>query len=99
MLADVRRYPNSQKNLIRFLYAVRHVERRPATDTKRGCPSRWRRNDLVSAADTLHAIFGCETQGRVSLNSFIGQYLSVLDFTLDVREPLGMDEINLFQAH
>jgi hypothetical protein len=28
--------PNSEKQLIRFLYTVRHVERRPATDTKRG---------------------------------------------------------------
>jgi hypothetical protein len=91
--------PNSQKNLIRFLYAVRHVERHPATDTKRGRPSRWRREDLVSAANALRAILGRETHGRVSLNSFIGQYLPVLDFPLDVREPLGRGEINLFEAH
>ncbi len=91
--------PNSQKNLIRFLYAVRHVERRPVTDTKRGRPSRWRRDDLVNAANTLRAILGRETQGRVSLNSFIGQYLPVLDFPLDVRELLGRGEINLFEAH
>ena len=91
--------PNSQKNLIRFLYAVRHVERRPATDTKRGRPSRRRRDDLVNAANALRAILGRETQGRVSLNSFIGQYLPVLDFPPDVREPLGRGEINLFEAH
>lgn len=91
--------PISQKHLIRFLYAVRHVERRPASDTKRGRPSRWRRDDLVSAANALRAILGRETQGRVSLNSFIGQYLPVLDFPLDVREPLGRGEINLFEAH
>src|ERR1044071_5643482 len=91
--------PNSQKNLISFLYAVRHVERRPATDTNRGRPSRWRRDDLVNAANTLRAILGRETQGRVSLNSFIGQYLPVLDFPLDVRESLGRGEINLFEAH
>src|ERR1044071_4402211 len=67
--------PNSEKHLIRFLYAVRHVERRPATDTKRGRPSHWRREDLVSAANHLRAILERETQGRVSLNSFTGQYL------------------------
>lgn len=91
--------PNSEKQLIRFLYAVRHVERRPATDTKRGRPSRWRREDLVSAANALRAILGRETQERVSLNSFIGQYLPLLNFPLDVREPLGRGEINLFEAH
>jgi hypothetical protein len=72
--------PNSEKQLIRFLYAVRHVERRPATDTKRGRPSRWKREDLVSAASHLRAVLGRETSGRVSLNSFIGQYLLILDF-------------------
>lgn len=91
--------PNSQKHLIRFLYAVRHVERRPATDTKRGRPSGWQREDLVSAGGHLRAILERETQGRVSLNSFIGQYLPVLDFPLDVREPLGRGDINLFEAH
>src|ERR1700759_584532 len=69
--------PNSEKQLIRFLYAVRHVERRPATDTKRGRPSRWKREDLVNAASNLRAVLGRETQGRVSLNSFIGQYLLI----------------------
>lgn len=91
--------PNSERQLVRFLYAVRHVERRPATDTKRGRPSRWRREDLVSAANALRAILGRETSGRVSLNSFVGQYLPALDFPLDVREPLERGEINLFEAH
>ncbi len=32
--------PPGEKELIRFLNAVRHVERRPATDTQRGRPPR-----------------------------------------------------------
>ncbi len=28
----------SEKELLRFLYAVRHIERRPATDNRRGRP-------------------------------------------------------------
>src|SRR5829696_645268 len=63
---------HSVRQLVRFLYAVRHVERRPATDTKRGRPSRWRREDLVKAASHLRDILERETSGRVSLNSFIG---------------------------
>ncbi len=90
--------PNSEKQLIRFLYAVRHVERRPATDTKRGRPSRWRREDLVSAAAHLRAILGRETQGRVSLNSFLGQYLLILDFPSDVRDALSDGRLNLQEA-
>jgi hypothetical protein len=90
--------PNSEKQLVRFLYAVRHVERRPATDTKRGRPSRWRREDLVSAASHLRAILQRETSGRVSLNSFIGQYLLILDFPADVQEALSDGRANLQEA-
>lgn len=90
--------PNSERQLVRFLYAVRHVERRPATDSKRGRPSRWRREDLVSAASHLRAVLARETQGRVSVNSFTGQYLPVLDFPSDVAEALSAGRINLQEA-
>jgi hypothetical protein len=90
--------PNSEKELVRFLYAVRHVERRPATDTRRGRPSRWRREDLTSAAGHVRAILGRETSGRVSLNSFIGQYLLILGFPPDVQDALSDGEINLQEA-
>jgi hypothetical protein len=90
--------PNSEKELVRFLYAVRHVERRPATDTKRGRPSRWRREDLVSAAGHLRSLLGRETQGRVSLSSFTGQYLPILGFPPDVQDALSDGAINLQEA-
>jgi hypothetical protein len=90
--------PNSERQLVRFLYAVRHVERRPATDTKRGRPSDWRREDLVSAAGHIRAILGRETSGRVSLNSFIGQYLPMLQFPSDVTDALVSGQINLQEA-
>src|SRR5215210_5970780 len=84
--------PNDEKQLIRFLNAVRHVERRPATDTKRGRPSRWRREDLINAASCLRSILERETSGRVSLNSFIGQYLPILNFPGDVVDALTKPE-------
>lgn len=90
--------PNSEKHLVRFLYAVRHVERRPATDTKRGRPSHWKREDLVSAAGHLRDILTRETSGRVSLNSFIGQYLLILDFPSDVQDALSDGRANLQEA-
>jgi hypothetical protein len=90
--------PTSEKGLVRFLYAVRHVERRPATDTQRGRPGRWLREELVKAAGQLRSILERETGGRVSLNSFIGQYLPVLEFPSDVTDSLVSGQLNLQEA-
>ena len=90
--------PSSEKHLLRFLYAVRHVERRPATDTKRGRPPRWPREKLLEAAAQLRAILERETSGRVSLNSFTGQYLPLLQFPSDVTDALTAGRINLQEA-
>jgi hypothetical protein len=90
--------PSSEKRLLRFLYAVRHVERRPATDTRRGRPSQWPREKLLEAAARLRAILERETSGRVSLNSFTGQYLPLLQFPTDVTDALVSGQINLQEA-
>src|ERR1043165_3780797 len=90
--------PSSEKQLMRFLFAVRHVERRPATDTKRGRPSRWPREKLIEAASILRGILQRETSGRVSVNSFIGQYLPLLPFPSDVTDALDSSQINLQEA-
>ena len=88
----------SEKQLSRFLFAVRYVERRPSSDTKRGRPSRWPREKLVEAAGRLRSILERETSGRVSLNSFIGQYLPIIEFPPDVSDALSEGEINLHEA-
>jgi hypothetical protein len=88
----------SEKELLRFLYAVRHVERRPVTDTRRGRPGRWAREDLLKAAGELRAILGRETSERVSLSSFIGQYLPILHFPADVTDALSSGDLNLQEA-
>jgi hypothetical protein len=90
--------PNSEKELVRFLYAVRHVERRPATDTKKGRPGRWPREVLMKAASHLRALLERETRGRVSVNSFIGQYLPVIEFPSDVTDALVSGQLNLQEA-
>lgn len=90
--------PSSEKQLTHFLFAVRHVERRPATDTKRGRPSHWPRERLMEAASQLRGILERETLGRVSLNSFIGQYIPILNYPSDVAVALSRGEINLHEA-
>jgi hypothetical protein len=46
----------------------------------------------------LRGILQRETSGRVSLNSFVGQYLQILDFPSDVQEALAGGRINLQEA-
>jgi hypothetical protein len=90
--------PTSEKQLMRFLYAVRHVERRPASDTQRGRPGRWPREELMKAASQLRGLLERETSGRVSVNSFIGQYLPVIQFPSDITDALCSGQINLQEA-
>ena len=90
--------PSSEKHLLRFLYAVRHVERHPATDTLSGRPSRWPRKDMLEATNCLRSILQRETSGRIELGSFIGQYLPILAFPSDVVEALTSGQINLQEA-
>jgi hypothetical protein len=90
--------PPGEKQTIRMLNAVRHVERRPATDTNRGRPSRWDRKDLIRVAGQLKSILHRETKGRVSLNSFIGLYLRALNYPKEVSTALKNGDINLFEA-
>jgi hypothetical protein len=90
--------PQNEKQLVKMLNAVRNVERRPASDTKRGRPSRWKRSDLIEVASHLRFLLDRETQGRVSLNSFIGLYIRILNFPSDIVDALIAGDINLFEA-
>jgi hypothetical protein len=83
---------------MKMIASVRHIERRPATDTKRGRPSRWPRNDLLQIGSHLRLILECETSGRISLSSFTGQYLRILDFPADIVSALERGQINLQEA-
>lgn len=53
--------PPSEKKLWRLLEAVRHLARRPSTDSRRGRPPRFRREDLWQAACPLRFILKRET--------------------------------------
>ena len=90
--------PNSESQLVKLLEAVRHVERRPATDTKRGRPPHWAREHLLEVARHLRVVLERETQGRISLQSFTGQYLRVLHFPPDVQAALERGDLNLGEA-
>jgi hypothetical protein len=89
--------PRSQKNLVSMLQSVRNLNARPATDTKRGRPSKFPRESLLKVDAHLRMILARETS--ISVRSFVGQYLPILEFPKDVLEPLERGDINLFEAH
>jgi hypothetical protein len=89
--------PRSQKNLVGMLQSVRNLSARPVTDTRRGRPSKFPREELLKVEAYLQMLLERETS--ISVRSFVGQYLPILDFPKDVREPLESGEINLFEAH
>jgi hypothetical protein len=90
--------PHKEKELVRLLRAARHAQRYPATDTKRGRPGRWRREELLRVATILGDILGRETSSQISFASFVDHYLRLPDFPADVVEVLENGEINLFEA-
>src|SRR5947209_12685979 len=90
--------PHKEKELVRLLRAARHTQRYPATDTKRGRPSKWRREDLLRAAARLGDILERETSSHISFASFVDHYLRLTDFPADVIEALEKGEINIFEA-
>jgi hypothetical protein len=70
--------------------------RRP-TESKRGRPARYTREQLLRVDSQLRELLARET--RLSVRSFVGQYLPILDFPRDVREALERGDVNLFEAH
>jgi hypothetical protein len=89
--------PRSHKNLSSLLNSVRGLYMRRPNETRRGRPARYRREQLLKVDAALRGLLSRET--RISVRSFVGQYLPVLDFPRDVREALEGGDLNLFEAH
>ena len=89
--------PRSHKNLVSLLNSVRGLYMRQPTETKRGRPARYMREQLLRVDSVLRELLARET--GISVRSFIGQYLPILEFPRDVLEALERVDINLFEAH
>jgi hypothetical protein len=90
--------PQKDKQLVRLLRAARHAQRYPSTDTKRGRPAKWKREELLGVAARLEDILNRETSSHISFASFVDHYLRLPDFPSDVVEALENGDINLFEA-
>jgi hypothetical protein len=90
--------PQRDKELVQMLRAVRHIHRYRASDTRRGRPSRWKREDLLKFSARLTDLLERETSSKISVASFVDHYLRLLDFPSDVLQALSAGDINLFEA-
>jgi hypothetical protein len=89
--------PRPHKNLVSLLNSVRSLYMRQPKETKRGRPAHYSREQLLRVDSTLRDLLARETS--ISVRSFVGQYLPILEFPKDIREALERGEINLFEAH
>jgi hypothetical protein len=89
--------PRSHKSLSSLLNSVRGLYMRQPAESNRGRPARYAREQLMRVDSALRDILARET--RLSVRSFVGQYLPILDFPRDVREALERGDLNLFEAH
>jgi hypothetical protein len=90
--------PRTDKDLIRMLRSARHLQKYSASETGRGRPSNWKREDLIQVSAILNEILERETSSHISLSSFVDHYLRLLDFPADIIQPLLSSQINLFEA-
>jgi hypothetical protein len=89
--------PRSGKNLSSLLNSVRGLYLRQPSESRRGRPARYTREQLLRVDSQLRELLGRET--RLSVRSFVGQYLPILEFPRDVQEALERGDVNLFEAH
>jgi len=89
--------PRASKNFASLLNSVRGLYMRQPAESNRGRPPRYTREQLLRVDSVLRDLLARET--RISVRSFVGQYLPILEFPRDVREALERGDVNLFEAH
>jgi hypothetical protein len=82
----------------KLLLSIRHLETYSATDTKRGRPTLFERELLDEVRSQLKAILFRETGDRISIQTFIGHYLPILDWPEDVVRALERGDLSRLEA-
>ncbi len=90
--------PKTEQSVEQMLIAIRHQETYGGSTSRRGRPSRYDREQMRRVADALKALLQRETQGRISLRTFVDHYLRVLHFPADLVAALSNHSINLFEG-
>ena len=82
----------------KLLLSIRHLETYSAKDTKRGRPTLVERELLDEVRSQLKAILFRETGDRISIQTFIGHYLPILDWPEDVVRALERGDLSRLEA-
>lgn len=90
--------PKTDKKLFSLLAAVKHINQYSSTQSPAGRPSPWQREDLLLVSSHLKSILQQKTNGRLSLSSFIGLYLRILNLSNDILAALEEGKITLQEA-
>jgi hypothetical protein len=103
VIDDLRRrcpelIPASDRGLFRLMNAVRHIERRPTGDSKSGRPGHFPREKLLEVSRHLKAALAKNYRDRISLSTFIGFCLPILNYPPDVLDALGNGEVTRLEA-
>jgi hypothetical protein len=80
--------PRSHKELSSLLNSVRGLYMREPAGSGRGRPARHTREQLLRVDARLRELLARETS--ISVRSFVGQYLPILNFPLDVRTHVDL---------
>ena len=93
-------YPNgtSDGDFKKLLYAIEYAERHPAKESKSGRRARFDATFLFNASLKIKTVLQNETGGRISLMRFITTYLSIPNYSHDIRAALDDYKINLEEA-
>jgi len=90
--------PKTDKKLFSLLAAVKHINQYSSTQSPAGRPSAWKREELLIVSSHIKSILQQKTNGRVSLSSFIGVYLRILNLSNDILKALEEGKITLQEA-
>lgn len=90
--------PKTDKKLFSLLAAVKHINQYSSTQSLAGRPSAWQREELLLVSNHLKSILQQKTNGRVSLSSFVGLYLRILNLSNDILTALEKGKITLQEA-
>lgn len=86
------------RKLRKLLLAVRHQETYSATETRRGRPAHFDLDLMRETGRQLKAILERETRGRISLQTFVGHYLPILDWPENVANALIRGDLSRLEA-
>lgn len=103
VIGDLRRrcpklIPASERDLLRLMNAVRHVERRSAGDSKNGRPGHFPRENLLEVSRHLKAVLAKRYKDRISLGTFVSFCLPVLNYPPDVIDAMENGEVTRLEA-